>query len=162
MWHVHALLPPSAPREVAQRAALSSVRGVLPLLLVAASVGVANFAVAIGIGVAGVDAGTRLRVGLIFGLFEAGMPVLGVLLGQSLAPALGGVARWIGAALLIAAGGYAVLDAVRGQAREQSRDQPEPAAEADRPGTGRLLVTGIALSIDNLAVASPWAPITST
>jgi hypothetical protein len=38
--------------------------------------------------VAGVDAGTRLRVGLIFGVFEAGMPILGLLLSNSLA------ARW--------------------------------------------------------------------
>jgi manganese efflux pump family protein len=97
--------------------------------------------------VAGVDAGTRLRVGLIFGIFEAGMPLVGLLLGYSLAHALGSAAHWIGAVLLIATGGYAVLQAVRSQAREQ-----QPATEADRLRTGRLLVTGIALSIDNLAV----------
>ena len=50
--------------------------------------------------------------------------------------------------MLIATGGYAVLQAVGGQAREQQ----QPAAGADRPRSGRLLVTGIALSIDNLAV----------
>jgi hypothetical protein len=42
--------------------------------------------------VAGVHARTRLRVGLIFGIFEAGMPILGLLLGQSLAHALGSAA----------------------------------------------------------------------
>ena len=120
----------------------------LALLLVALSVGLSNFAAAIGIGVAGVDAGTRLRVGLIFGIFETGMPILGLLLGQSLAHALGSAAHWIGAALLIATGGYAVLHAVRSQAR----DQPQPAAGADQLRTGRLLVTGIALSIDNLVI----------
>ena len=117
----------------------------LALLLVALSLGLSNFAAAIGIGVTGVDAGTRLRVGLVFGIFEAGMPILGLLLGHSLAHALGSAAHWIGAALLIATGGYAVLQAIRGQAREQH--QP-----ANQPRTGQLLVTGIALSIDNLAV----------
>jgi putative Mn2+ efflux pump MntP len=120
---------------------------VLALLLVAISLGLSNFAAAIGIGVTGVDAGTRLRVGLIFGIFEAGMPILGLLLGHSLAHALGSAAHWIGAALLIATGGYAVLQAVRGQAREE-----QPATGANQLRTGRLLVTGIALSIDNLAV----------
>lgn len=57
----------------------------LALLLVAASVGLSNFAAAIAIGVTGVDAGTRLRVGLIFGAFESGMPVLGLLLGEQAA-----------------------------------------------------------------------------
>ena len=120
----------------------------LALLLVALSVGLSNFAAAIGIGVAGVDAGTRLRVGLIFGIFEAGMPILGLLLGQSLAHALGSAAHWSGAALLIATGGYAVLHSIRSQAR----DRHPPAAGADQPRTGQLLVTGIALSIDNLVI----------
>jgi len=65
--------------------------------------------VAVGIGVAGVDAGTPLRVGLIFGLFEAGMPLLGLLLGHSLARTLGDAVHWIGAALVIATGIYAVV-----------------------------------------------------
>ena len=55
------------------------------LVLVAVSVGLSNFAAAIGIGVSGVDARTRLRVGVIFGLFETAMPILGLLLGRSLA-----------------------------------------------------------------------------
>jgi putative Mn2+ efflux pump MntP len=120
----------------------------LAVVLVALSLGLSNFAAAIGIGVAGVDAGTRLRVGIIFGIFEAGMPVLGLLLGHGLARTLGGAARWIGAALLIATGVYAAVQAIRGQ-DGQSGHLP---AEAARPRTGRLLVTGLALSIDNLAV----------
>ena len=118
----------------------------LALLLVAVSLGLSNFAAAIGIGVAGVDAGTRLRVGLIFGLFETGMPLLGLLLGRGLAHALGHAAHWTGAALLIATGGYAVVQAIRGRAEERR----EPAVAGRR--TGQLVVTGIALSIDNLAV----------
>jgi len=63
--------------------------GVLALLLVAFSLGLSNFAAAIGIGVAGTGARTRLRVGILFGLFEAGMPILGLVLGRGLASTLG-------------------------------------------------------------------------
>jgi manganese efflux pump family protein len=38
----------------------------LAVLLVAASLGLSNFAAAVAIGVSGVDARTRLRVGLVF------------------------------------------------------------------------------------------------
>jgi manganese efflux pump family protein len=121
---------------------------VLALLLVAFSLGMSNFAAAIGIGVAGADAGTRLRIGLIFGIFEAGMPLLGLLLGHSLARALGSASHWIAAVLLIVTGGYAVLQAIRRQVPAEH----EPTAVANQPRTGQLLVTGLALSVDNLSV----------
>ena len=118
------------------------------LVLVAVSLGLSNFAAAIGIGVSGIDARTRLRVGVVFGLFETGMPIIGLVLGRSLATTLGHAAHWIGAALLIATGGYAVIQAIRSPARH---DGPATATPAGLQ-TGRLLVTGAALSIDNLAV----------
>jgi manganese efflux pump family protein len=117
----------------------------VPLLLVAVSVGLDNFAASVGIGVSGIDARTRLRVGAIFGAFETGMPIVGLLLGRGLASALGDAAQWIGAALLVAVGAYAVVQAIRGAGDET------PAIPASQR-TGRLLVTGVALSIDNLAV----------
>jgi putative Mn2+ efflux pump MntP len=53
------------------------------LLLVAVSLGLSNFAAAVGIGVAGIDGRTRLRVGVVVvGAFEAGMPIVGLLLGH--------------------------------------------------------------------------------
>jgi putative Mn2+ efflux pump MntP len=66
-------------------------------LLVAISRGLSNFA-AIGVGVSGIDVHSRLRVGVIWGLFETIMPVLGLLLGRSLASTLGHVAHSIGVA----------------------------------------------------------------
>jgi manganese efflux pump family protein len=119
----------------------------LALLLVAASVGMSNFAAAIGIGVSGVDTRTRLRVGLVFGAFEAGMPLLGLILGEQVADPLGHAARWIAAGLLIAVGGYGLIAAVRG-ARGQSAGYDQPA----RYGYTRLLLSGLALSLDNLVV----------
>jgi manganese efflux pump family protein len=120
----------------------------LALLLVAASVGMSNLAAAIGIGVAGVDARTRLRVGLVFGAFESGMPLLGLVLGEQVADPLGHAARWIAAGLLIAVGGYSVVNALR-DARGRSAGEP---ASAPSLGHLRLLVSGLALSLDNLVV----------
>jgi putative Mn2+ efflux pump MntP len=120
----------------------------LALLLVACSLGLSNFAASVGIGVSGVDARTRLRVGVIFGLFETGMPILGLLLGRALSSSLGHAAHWIGAALLIATGLYAVLQALRDLSNRGSQAPAKPAG----PRTGRLLVTGVALSIDNLVI----------
>ena len=120
----------------------------LALLLVALSLGLSNFAAAVGIGVSGIDARTRWRVGVIFGLFETAMPIVGLLLGRSLASSLGHAAHWIGAALLMATGLYAIVQAIRRPHRYRDQDQAAPAGQR----TGRLLVTGWALSIDNLAV----------
>ena len=116
------------------------------LVLVALSLGLSNFAAAIGIGVAGVDARTRVRVGVVFGIFEAGMPILGLALGHGLASALGHAARWVGAGLLIATGAFGLIQSLRSAAAEA------PGPPADKQPLGRLLVTGIALSIDNLVV----------
>jgi hypothetical protein len=51
----------------------------------------------VGIGISGIDPRARLRVGVIFGIVETGRPILGLLLGRSLASALGHAAHWIGA-----------------------------------------------------------------
>jgi putative Mn2+ efflux pump MntP len=120
----------------------------LALVLVAVSLGLSNFAAAVGIGVSGIDARARLRVAVVFGLFETGMPLVGLLLGRSLATALGHAAHWIGAALLIATGCYTVIQALRSPASHDGQAPDTPAGQR----TARLLVTGAALSIDNLAV----------
>jgi manganese efflux pump family protein len=149
---------------------------VLALLVVAVSVGLSNFAASIGLGASGANARTRLHVALIFGLFEGGMPALGLLLGRSLAGTLGHAAHWAGAGLLIATGGYALIQAARAaRTARAARADPVPAAPAAAETApvpsvpaaaetapvpsvpagqplGRLLVTGLALSMDNLVV----------
>ena len=105
------------------------------LLLVAFSLGLSNFAAAIGVGVSGVDARTRLRVGIVFGVFEAGMPILGLVLGRGLASTLGSAARWIGAGLLIATGGYALIQALRGSGRKNRRRLRAGSADCWSPGS---------------------------
>jgi putative Mn2+ efflux pump MntP len=139
--------------------------GVLALFLVAASVGMSNLAASIAIGVSGVDARTRLRVGLVFGAFEAGMPVVGLIIGAQAAGSLGHAARWVGAGLLIAVGLYALASAARaGRAQAPAHPQrasstadpagcgPGTAGQVQPPRVSHLLVSGLALSLDNLVV----------
>jgi putative Mn2+ efflux pump MntP len=183
----------------ATRPGVGSVRLVLAVLVVAVSVGLSNFAASIGLGAGGASARTRLHVAVIFGLFEGGMPVVGLLIGRSLAGPLGQAAHWAGAGLLMATGGYALIQAARAAraparahdqaaaqdqpviqdpqipgdrerapgapfpaapqkgagGREKSASGPENAIPAAAPAgqpLGRLVLTGLALSMDNLVV----------
>ncbi len=121
----------------------------LALVVAAVALGLDNFAAAVGIGVSGVDARTRLRVGLVFGAFEAGMPVVGLLLGAQLAGQIGHAGRPVAAGLLIALGCYGLITSAREPHGAPVQDRtPRPAA----PGTARLVLTGLALSLDNLVV----------
>ncbi|HEX2822055.1 MAG TPA: manganese efflux pump [Streptosporangiaceae bacterium] len=145
------------------------------LLLLAVAVGLSNFAASIGIGVSGVSRSTRIRVAVVFGLFEAGMPVAGLVLGRSLAAGLGQAARELGAAALIVVGTASLVQAWRSRDRKDGGD-PRPgdtgtvpasgpasgsasgsafgpaATRTPRPWrTGRILISGLALSGDNLA-----------
>ena len=115
----------------------------LALLLVAVSVGLDNFGASTALGVSGVDRRLRLRVALIFGVFEAAMPVVGLLLGHSLAHFLGSAANLIGGATLVAAGAYAIATEPLGGKED---------AGAPEPSVKRLLLLGAALSIDNLII----------
>jgi putative Mn2+ efflux pump MntP len=77
------------------------------LLLLAVALGLNNLAAAVGFGAGAtgqVSGGTRVRIAVVFSLFEAGMPVLGLLLGHELADGIGEAARWLGGAALIAFG----------------------------------------------------------
>jgi putative Mn2+ efflux pump MntP len=114
------------------------------LLVIAISVGLTNFAGAIGIGLSGVDARTRLRVGLAFGFFEAVMPVVGLLIGQTAAGAVGHTGAYIGGGLLVLTGVWSVVQARRSSAAE--------GAQHGGLRLRQLLVLAGALSLDNLVV----------
>ena len=122
----------------------------LALLLVAVSVGLSNLAAAIGIGFGGVTARTRIRVALTFGIFEAGMPIVGLVVGAGVASGIGHLARWIGAAVLIGIGLVTVIQAWR-QPAEAGGETPRPGQPHHTDSLGRLLISAFALSLDNLA-----------
>jgi hypothetical protein len=113
---------------------------VLRLVLTAVALGLSNLAASIGIGLSGVDADLRVRVAVVFGFFEATMPVVGLVLGHRLAASIGSASSYLGSGLLIGVGLYTVVQGHR------SAPSPTPA----RDGLLALVVTGAALSIDNL------------
>ena len=115
------------------------------MLLVSVSVGLSNFAGAMGIGLSGINVRTRIRVGIAFGFFEALMPVLGLLLGEAVAGFFGHYGKYVGGAILILTGAYTVIQA-RMTANEQKVRMPRSVRMQS------LIITALALSIDNLAV----------
>jgi manganese efflux pump family protein len=111
------------------------------LLVVAVALGLNNFGAAIAIGVGGVDRRTEIKVATVFGLCDVVMPAIGMLIGTRLAGPLGSAARWAGAGILFATAVWGLIEVVRGD------------DDAPRIWHGwRLLVSGAALSLDDLAV----------
>jgi putative Mn2+ efflux pump MntP len=122
---------------------MSDDRPMFGLVLAAAALGLDNFGAAIAIGISGVNARIRLRVALVFGLFEAAMPLIGLVVGRHLAASLGSATSYVGGGLLVATGAYTIVEARRNHDSER---------ESGASHFGRLVVTSAALSIDNLVV----------
>jgi putative Mn2+ efflux pump MntP len=111
------------------------------LFVVAVALGLNNFAAAIAVGVSGVDRRTELTVATVFGLCDVAMPAIGMLIGAGLAGPLGPAAHWAGAGVLGATAIWGLIEARRGD------------DDAPKIWHGwRLLVSGAALSLDDMAV----------
>ncbi len=132
------LKQPNTDGRVVVWSPMFALRG---LILVSASLGLSNFAAAIGIGISGTDRKTRIRTAIAFGLFEAAMPLVGLFIGGHLAGSIGGVGKYAGAGLLILIGAYNIWKAQR---QETSQEQQQDFKH--------LILTAFALSIDNLVV----------
>jgi manganese efflux pump family protein len=118
------------------------------LFLVSISVGLGNFAAAIGIGMGGVNAATRLRIAIVFGFFEGFMPIVGLLVGEELAGLIGQFGNYVGAALLVLTGAYSFWQA-RTRRKHSGQEQREKVYTLK---VGRLLLMGFVLGVDNLVV----------
>ena len=121
------------------------------LLLIAVGVSADAFAVALG---KGLHLKSHYRrnaalIGVTFGLFQAGMPLLGWALGTQFARYVTGVDHWIALALLGLIGGRMIWEAVHGH-----EDTDE---DRDLIGMRELLVLAVATSIDALAVGITFA-----
>lgn len=116
----------------------------LALAVAAIAVGLDNFGAAIGIGTAHGRSRYRWQVAAVFGVFEAGMPVLGMLAGRAVAGTVAGAAPIIGGVAVGLMGVAGVVESLRKGSGDNTR--------APVLGLGRLVVLGLVLSIDNLAV----------
>jgi putative Mn2+ efflux pump MntP len=115
---------------------------VAKLIALIVPLGLDTFAVAAALGVAEIGAGGRARMSLVFPLFEAGMPLIGLALGRPIGDTIGGAADYVAAGVLLVLGVYMLLE---------SEDEQRVAALSTR-GWGGTLLLGISISLDELAI----------
>jgi putative Mn2+ efflux pump MntP len=111
-----------------------------------------NFRVSIALGTVPFGLKRAVQVAVTFGLWDAVMPLVGLVIGREIGESVGNVADWVGAAALGGYGLYLVISALR---------NPEP-DEMDQPWA--LFGIPLTLSLDNLLAGaslgilglSPW------
>ena len=106
-----------------------------------------TFALAAALGVAGLERKDRLRVSLVFTVFEAGMPILGLLVGRAVGSLIGEWAGYGGIAFLVVAG---ILLLRPGKDAEDS-DEGRLKLLARARGLA-ILDLGLSISVDELTV----------
>ena len=117
----------------------------LRLLAFVLPLGVDSFAVAAALGAAGLTgAWERLRVSLIFVVFEAGMPLVGLAAGAGIARAVGDVADYLAGAAVIVLGIYMLVAGDEGGEQKAGR-------LTSTHGVA-ILALGISISLDELAI----------
>ena len=122
------------------------------ILLIALALAVDAFAVALAAGVSLCRGGQGRRVFRLafhFGIFQAGMNILGWLGGITLRPVVEAFGHWLAFGLLAFVGIKMIREAIR-ETKEEN--------EGADPTRGRMLVTlSVATSIDSLAVGLSFA-----
>lgn len=121
------------------------------ILLIALALAVDAFAVSLAAGVSLCQVNGRqvFRLAWHFGLFQAGMNILGWLGGLTVRPLIEAFDHWLAFGLLAFVGGKMIWEAIR-EAKEED--------EGTDPTRGRMLITlSIATSIDSLAVGLGFA-----
>ena len=117
----------------------------LKLLAFVLPLGLDSFAVAAAVGAMRVTTvWQRLRISLVFVVFEGGMPLSGLGLGAALARGIGQVAGYLAGAAVIAIGAWML--------RAEDEDEQD---KAGRLATSRglaLIALGVSISLDELAI----------
>jgi putative Mn2+ efflux pump MntP len=105
-----------------------------------------TFALGAALGIAGISAQGRRRASLILAGFEAGMPIVGFLVGTAIATTLGRFAGYTAIAVLVLVG---VLMLRPGDKEEKERDRLGLLAKAQGIA---VIDLGLSISLDELAV----------
>jgi putative Mn2+ efflux pump MntP len=118
---------------------------VLKLLAFVLPLGLDSFAVAAAVGaIRTTTVAERLRISLVFVLFEGGMPLIGLALGSVLARGIGQVADYLAAAAVIGIGAWMLLAG--------DKDEEEKAGRLVSSRGLALVGLGISISLDELAI----------
>ncbi|MFW5869717.1 MAG: manganese efflux pump MntP family protein [Planctomycetota bacterium] len=116
----------------------------ITLLMLGGLIGANNLGAALALGAMG-QVARRRRIVLVFAVFEFAMPLVGIVLGQTLTKTFGGAVVWVSPAVLIWLGLWSVFKAIC-----RPRDQ---AKLAEKLTTWRgLVLLELGLSSDNLGV----------
>ncbi len=121
-------------------------------LIIAVGLAMDAFAVSLGIGTAGRanDRRAKFRLSFHFGVFQAGMTLLGWLAGSTVARFIGGIDHWVALALLA----YVGVNMIR------SGFNKDGESYCDDPSRGKtLLMLCVATSLDAMAVGLSFAMI---
>ncbi len=117
----------------------------LKLLAFVFPLGLDSFAVAAAIGASqAITASQRLRISLVFVIFEGGMPLIGLGLGTALARGIGQVAGYLAGTAVIAIGAWMLLAG--------DKDDEEKAARIITSRGLALIALGLSISLDELAI----------
>ena len=124
--------------------------GLLTLGALGVGLSVDAFAAAVGKGASMGNPRWRdaIRIGVVFGGFEALMPCVGWLIGRAIATWFSAYGGWIAFALLVAVGSHMIWEARHGERAEEAGD------DRRKPAMGLMSValTAVATSLDALAV----------
>lgn len=103
-----------------------------------------TFAVAAALGVSRLGAAQRIRLSLLFAVFEGGMPLVGLAFGASIGNAIGNLADYVASAGLLGVGAWMLF----------ADDEKEEQRVRRLAGAGGLAVVGLGLSVslDELAI----------
>jgi putative Mn2+ efflux pump MntP len=103
-----------------------------------------TFAIAAALGIAGLPTSQRWRVSLLFAGFEAGMPPVGVAIGQAFGRVVGTAGDYVASAALLTLGTYLIFGA--------EHDEVDAASRLSRAQGLALLALGVSISLDELAI----------
>lgn len=128
------------------------------LLLLAVGLSMDAFAVSVSNGMCyqGIKKKHTFMIAGTFGGFQALMPILGFFLGQTFSRAIVKFDHWVAFGLLFAIGGHMIVEAI------QEMRHPKKECSAQVCSFRKILIQGVATSIDALAVGVSLALIPDT
>ena len=133
--------------------------GLAELVLLAVGLSMDAFAVSIckGLGMKKINLKVAVVLGLFFGGFQAGMPVIGWALGSQFMGIIGPIDHWIAFILLAFIGGKMLREAFT---EDEGEGEGEGEGEdAEKIDLAEYLILAIATSIDALAVGISFAAL---
>ena len=120
---------------------------ILTIAVLVLPLAIDTFVLSTALGAAGVARQERFRTSLVLTAFEAGMPIIGFLLGAGIGSAVGRWADYFAAAVLVATGAWMLRP---GGDEEEEAKQQVRLLESARGWA--VVVLGLSISLDELAI----------